>query len=272
MSIPDILQQIVATKKSELAAALAVMPLEEVKVRALAATPPRDFFAALTKQPHGLVNIIAEIKKASPSAGAFKKDAEFDPVAIARIYHAARADALSVLTDEQYFGGKLEYLQMVKDVVPLPILRKDFLIDAYQVYQAKAAGADAVLLIAEILSDSHLVDLQGLAVELGMTTLIEVHELESLLRVKPVIGTRSLLGINNRDLRTFRVDLATTTRLAELVENKQILVAESGIKNQTDVRQLVAAGVRSLLIGETLMRAGDVPGTMADLKGSSRAS
>jgi len=276
MSIPDILQQIVATKKRELAAALFAMPLTEMKALALSAPPSRNFFAALTRKPDGLVNIIAEIKKASPSAGAFKSDTEFDPVAIARVYHASGADALSVLTDEQYFGGKLEYLQMVKDAVPLPILRKDFLIDPYQVYQAKAAGADAILLIAEILSDSQLLDLQAIAAELQMTTLIEVHKLESLLRVRAVIGERekkrggegerTLLGINNRDLRTFSVDLSTTLRLAEHIENKQILVAESGIRDNADVQRLASAGVRSLLIGETLMRSDNIPQTMATLK------
>jgi indole-3-glycerol phosphate synthase len=253
------------------AAAKGAVPVEELRERCAAAAGPRNFFAALTRDPDGLVNIIAEIKKASPSAGRFVSDAEFDPVAIARVDHAAGADALSVLTDEQYFGGKLEYLRKVKDAVPLPILRKDFIIDAYQVYESRAAGADAILLIAEILSDSLLLDLQILAAELRLTTLIEVHELDSLLRVRSAIGfpmrSYSLLGINNRDLRTFTTDLATTLRLAEFVEDKQILVAESGIKTKADVQRMAGAGVRTLLIGETLMRSGDVPQTMANLKG-----
>jgi indole-3-glycerol phosphate synthase len=271
MAIPDILQQIVATKKEELVAARSAAPLEEVKAKALAAPTPRNFFAAMTRAPDGLVNIIAEIKKQSPSAGAFKTDENFDPVAIARIYHAAGADALSVLTDEKYFGGKLEYIQRVKDAVPLPVLRKDFIIDPYQVYEARAAGADAVLLIAEILTDSMMIDLQILAAELRLTTLIEVHEMDSLLRVRSTIGfplrSYSLLGINNRDLRNFQVDLMTTLRLAEFVEDKQILVAESGIKDKSDVQRLASAGVRSLLIGETLMKSADIPQTLANLKG-----
>jgi len=176
-----------------------------------------------------------------------------------------------VLTDEQYFGGKLEYIRAVKEAVPLPVLRKDFIIDPYQVWEARAVGADAILLIAEILTDALLLDLQILATELRLTTLIEVHEMDSLLRVRSVIGfpmrSYSLLGINNRDLRTFKTDLGTTVRLAELVEDKQVLVSESGIRDRSDVQRLTAAGVRSLLIGETLMRSNDIGGTMANLKG-----
>jgi len=271
MSLPDILQQIVATKKSEVAAAKIRLSEAELRGRVASgvAGPPRNFFAALTREPEGLVHIIAEVKKASPSVGVMKAD--FDPVAIARQYYAAGADALSVLTDEKYFGGKLEYIAAVKEAVPLPVLRKDFIIDPYQVWEARAAGADAILLIAEILTDSLLIDLQILAAELRLTTLIEVHEMDSLLRVRSTIGfplrSYSLLGINNRDLRTFKTDLGTTLRLAELVEDKQILVAESGIRDKADVQRMTAAGVRSLLIGETLMRSGDVGGMMANLKG-----
>jgi len=269
MSIPDILQQIVETKKQEVAAAKLRVPEQQLRDKVLGLEQPRNFFAALTKEPDGLVNIIAEVKKSSPSAGIMKAD--FDPVAIAKMYHAAGADALSVLTDEQYFGGKLEYIAAVKQAMPLPVLRKDFIIDPYQVWEARVAGADAILLIAEILSDSLILDLQILAAELRLTTLIEVHEMDSLLRVRSAVGfplrSYSLLGINNRDLRTFKTDLGTTVRLAELVEDKQILVAESGIRDKADVQRMQAAGVRTLLIGETLMRSGDVGGTMANLKG-----
>jgi indole-3-glycerol phosphate synthase len=271
MSLPDILQQIVETKKQELAAAQLRMPVSELRARVKDMPAPRNFFAALTKEPEGLVNIIAEVKKASPSAGAFKSDAEFDPVAVAKAYDAAGADALSVLTDEKYFGGKLEYIAAVKAAVPLPVLRKDFIIDPYQVVEARAAGADAILLIAEILTDSLMIDLQILAAELKLTCLIEVHEMDSLLRVRSTIGipmrSYCLLGINNRDLRTFKTDLSTTIRLAEFVEDKQILVAESGIRDKADVQRMTAAGVRTLLVGETLMRSGDIGGTMANLKG-----
>ena len=155
--------------------------------------------------------------------------------------------------------------------MPLPVLRKDFIIDPYQIWEARAAGADAILLIAEILTDSLMIDMQILAAELRLTTLIEVHEMDSLLRVRSTIGfplrSYSLLGINNRDLRTFQTDLTTTIRLAEFVEDKQLLVAESGIRDKSDVQRMTAAGVRSLLVGETLMRSGDIGGTMANLKG-----
>jgi indole-3-glycerol phosphate synthase len=274
MTQTNILQQIVETKKGEVAANRQTIPIESLKERCAAATPARNFFAAVTKEPRGLVNVIAEVKKASPSAGIIRED--FDPVAIAKAYHAAGADALSVLTDEQYFKGKLEYIQQIRDVVPLPVLRKDFIIDPYQVYEARAAGADAILLIAEILSDAMLIDLEILAAELKLTTLIEVHELDSLLRVRSIIGfpmrSYGLLGINNRDLTTFKVDLSTTMRLAEFVEDKQVLVAESGIRDRSDVQRLESAGVRTLLIGETLMKSADLGGTMANLKGIFRQS
>ena len=274
MSQANILQQIVETKKREVAENLRRISLEALRERCAAADPTRNFFAAVTKEPRGLINVIAEVKKASPSAGVIRED--FDPVAIARAYHAAGADALSVLTDESYFKGKLEYIEQVRQAVPLPVLRKDFIIDPYQVYEARAAGADAILLIAEILSDSMLLDLLILAAELRLTTLIEVHELDSLLRVRSAIGfpmrSYSLLGINNRDLTTFQVDLSTTSRLAEFVEDKHVLVAESGIKDRSDVQRLAAAGVRTMLIGETLMRSGDIGGTMANLKGIFRQS
>jgi indole-3-glycerol phosphate synthase len=267
--IPDILQQIVQTKKEEVAAAKSRVSLDRLKEQCAALEVPRNFFAALTKEPEGLVNIIAEVKKASPSAGTLKAD--FDPVAMAKIYHAAGADALSVLTDEKYFQGKLEYIAAIKKEVPLPVLRKDFIVDPYQVWEARAAGADAILLIAEILTDALMIDLQILATELKLTTLVEVHEMDSLLRVNSTVSfphaSYYLLGINNRDLRTFSVDIGNTVRLAEFVENKHILVSESGIKDRADVQRMAAAGVRTLLIGETLMKSGDVGGTMANLKG-----
>ncbi len=265
----NILQQIVETKKQEVAEARQRAPLADLQQQAEAAEAPRNFFAALTRQPRGLVNVIAEVKRASPSAGVIKE--EFDPVAIAGMYEAAGADAISVLTDESYFHGRLEHLRQVRDAVQLPVLRKDFIIDAYQVWQSRAAGADAILLIAEILEDADLIDLQILATELKMTTLIEVHELDSLLRVRSLIGfpmrSYSLLGINNRDLTTFKVDINNSLRMVEFVEDKQVLVAESGIKEKADVQRLAAAGVRSVLVGEALMRTGDVGQTMANLKG-----
>lgn len=265
----NILDQIVETKKLEVADRSAQRPLTELKRLVEDAGPVRNFFAAVTKTPKGLVNVIAEVKKASPSAGVIC--AEFDPVAIARVYHLSGADALSVLTDEKYFQGHLDYIRQVRDAVPLPVLRKDFIIDPWQVWESRAAGADAILLIAEVLTDSMLMDLLILAAELKLTALIEVHEMDSLLRVRSMLGfplrSYSLLGINNRDLTTFKVDFSTSLRLAEFAEDKTILVAESGIRDKSDVQRLAAAEIRTVLIGETLMKSDDVAQTMANLKG-----
>jgi indole-3-glycerol phosphate synthase len=214
------------------------------------------------------LNLIAEVKKASPSAGVIRPD--FDPVAIAKAYAAAGADALSVLTDEPFFQGKLQYLQMVRDAVDLPLLRKDFIIDEYQVYESRLAGADAILLIAECLPISTLIDLQILASELNMTCLIEVHDLENLMRVRDqVIGLPhrgySLLGINNRDLRTFKTDLGVTLRMAELVADRRVLVSESGINTREHIQKLAAAGVAAVLIGESLMRSPDIGAAIREM-------
>ena len=168
-----------------------------------------------------------------------------------------------MLTDEQYFQGRLEYIHLVRDAVKLPVLRKDFIIDQYQVFESRAAGADAILLIDECLEMSELIDLQILATEMHMTVLIEVHDMGSLIRVRDrVIGfphkSYSLLGINNRDLRTFKTDLGTTMRLAELVEDRSVLVSESGIHTHADIQKLAAAGVSAVLVGESLMRNEDI--------------
>jgi indole-3-glycerol phosphate synthase len=195
---------------------------------------------------------------------------DFDPVRQARLLADAGADALSVLTDETYFQGHLDFIAQVRDAVPLPVLRKDFLIDPYQVYQSRAAGADAILLIAECLETSQMIDLQILATELNMTCLIEVHDVDNLMRVRDhVIGfphrSYSLLGINNRDLRTFKTDLGTTLRLSELVADARVLVSESGINTRQDVLKLVDAGVTAALVGESLMRSNDPAAKIAEL-------
>ena len=263
-----ILNQIVQTKRQEIAERQARVPLEQLKETISTLGRPRNFFHAVTQKPRKAMNLIAEVKKASPSAGVIRSN--FDPVAIASAYAAAGADALSVLTDEKYFHGKLDYIHAVRDAVSLPVLRKDFLIDAYQVYESRAAGADAILLIAECLETSEMIDLQILATELNLTCLIEVHDMDNLMRVRDhVIGfphrSYSLLGINNRNLRTFKVDLGNTLRLAELVEDRSVLVSESGIQKREDVEKLHAAGVRAVLVGETLMRANDPAGTIRQL-------
>jgi indole-3-glycerol phosphate synthase len=264
----SILDDILATKREEVARAKAQISIDELKKKVQDLDRPRNFFSAVTTPGKKPVNLIAEIKKASPSAGVIRED--FDPVDIAKQYEAAGADALSVLTDEKYFQGKLEYLEMVRARVNLPALRKDFLIDPYQVYESRVAGADAVLLIAEALETSVMIDLQILATELNMTCLIEVHDLDNLMRVRDnVIGfphrSYSLLGINNRDLRTFKTDLGTTLRMAELVADRRVLVSESGINTPDDIRKLAEAGVAAVLVGESLMRSGDISGKIAEL-------
>jgi indole-3-glycerol phosphate synthase len=246
------------------------VPVEALKERIASLPRPRNFFAAVTTPGAKPLNLIAEVKKASPSAGVIRAD--FDPVAIAKTYESAGADALSVLTDERYFQGKLEYIEAVRAAVKLPVLRKDFVIDPYQVYETRAAGADAMLLIAECLQVNELIDLQILATELNLTTLIEVHDIDNLIRVRDhVIGfphkRYSLLGINNRDLRTFKTDLGTTLRMSELVADRQVLVSESGIHTNDDIRKLEAAGVRAVLVGESLMRSDDIAGKIKSLFG-----
>ncbi|HEY7115888.1 MAG TPA: indole-3-glycerol phosphate synthase TrpC [Tepidisphaeraceae bacterium] len=275
----SILDQIVQTKRQEVEERSAQLPVETLKERIAALPRPRNFFQAVTRKPDEPstdararrakpLNLIAEVKKASPSAGVIRPD--FDPVEIARAYESAGADALSVLTDETYFQGHLSYIEAVRAAVRLPVLRKDFIIDPWQVYESRAAGADAILLIAECLETSRMIDLQILATELNMTCLIEVHDLENLMRVRDqVIGfphkRYSLLGINNRDLRTFKTDLGTTLRMAELVEDRSVLVSESGIHTYADVRKLAESGVSAVLVGESLMRSPDIGAKVREL-------
>src|SRR3954447_3359110 len=265
----SILETIVEAKRAEVAR----LPQGAVTASQLQAAGgerggARDFLAALRSPRRGSVALIAEVKKASPSAGVICAD--FDPVKIAQEYAAAGADALSVLTDEQYFQGHLDYLHAIRDVVKLPVLRKDFIIDPYQVYESRAAGADAILLIAECLRTDEMIDLQILATELSLTCLIEVHDLDNLMRVRDHVicfphRSYSLLGINNRDLKTFKTDLGTTLRMAELVADKDVLVSESGIRTRDDVRKLSEAGIRAVLAGETLMRADDIGAKIREL-------
>ncbi len=265
----NILHTILETKRKEVEALRGRYDLAAMKAAAAAAPPARNFFSAVTKKPRGLVNLIAEVKKASPSAGVIRPD--FDPVDIARQYAAAGADALSVLTDEQYFQGSLDYLVRIRQAVPLPLLRKDFIIDPFQVYEARAAGADAILLIAAALPVGQLMDLMILATELRMTVLMEVHDADEVLHLRSLAGfpheSYSLLGINNRDLTTFKVDLSTTMRLAELAVPGLPIVSESGIKTRQDVQRLRAVGTSAILVGETLMRAPSIAAAIADLLG-----
>ena len=255
----DVLAQIVAYKRTEVAAAREKLPIEELKARAADTPQPRNFFTALTR-PKNELRVIAEVKKASPSAGLIRED--FDPVAIAKAYEQAGAAAISCLTDEKYFQGSLDYLTQIKQAVQLPVLRKDFIIDPYQVYEARAAGADAVLLIAECLTEPVLMDLLILATELKLSILLEVHDLESLVQVKqhlnfPKAGY-TLLGINNRNLKTMTTDLSHTIDLLGEVPDKGLLVSESGIRTHDDIERLAEHGIHRVLVGEHLMRQPDV--------------
>ena len=268
----NILDRIVETKRSELAQRKSKCPLSEMKRLAADAAPARDLYGALTADPPLGVHLITEIKRKSPSAGLIRP--VFDPVAIAKTYHAAGATGLSVLTDEPYFDGRLEYLPQVRNAVPLPVLRKDFMIDPYQIHESRAAGADAVLLIGEVLESPLLAEMLDLAFELGMTSLIEVHERATLERLRGLVTfpnhKRSLLGINNRNLKIQLTDLATTEQLAGLVGEGTIIISESGVKTNADVTRLVKAGARGLLVGETLMRSPDIAQAIKELVGGNQ--
>jgi indole-3-glycerol phosphate synthase len=255
------LDKIVVSKRREIEAAKAAVPEAKVRAAAEAAPAARDFFGALAAP--GSVKLIAEVKKASPSAGVIRAD--FNPVEIARIYERHGATCLSVLTDEPFFQGKLDYLRDIRVAVKVPLLRKDFILNKYQVYEARAAGADAVLLIAECLDDCNLRALHNEIVALGMTPLVELYDPENLQRVLDAGAT--LVGVNNRDLRTFKTDLEHTMRLRERVPEECVLVAESGIRTRADVERLEAAGVNAILVGETLMANPDIGAAVDELLG-----
>jgi len=267
--VGNILDQIIETKRGEVAEAKSRRSVTRLKKVIRDSAPPRDFYGAIARPPRRGVNLIAEIKKKSPSAGLIRPD--FDPVALAQTYQKGGAQALSVLTDQVYFDGRLEFIAQVKAAVPMPVLRKDFMIDEYQLYEARAAGADAILLIGEVLPPARVADLLELAFELGLTSLIEVHELETLKALQASVGfpnrKRSLLGINNRNLKLQKTDLATTEALARHVGKDVVLVSESGIQTRADVERLINAGARGLLIGETFMRSPDILAKMTELLG-----
>ena len=250
----DILNKIIATKHEEIAAALAIKPLAVVEAEAAAQPAPRDFVAAIrNKIVYGQPAIISEIKKASPSKGVIRPD--FHPAEIARSYEQHGAACLSVLTDRQYFQGCPEFLQAARAACALPVLRKDFMVDAYQVAEARAMGADAILLIAAALTLAEMQALEAQAFAYGMAVLVEVHngeELDAALQLKT-----PLLGINNRNLRTFEVTLNTTLGLLSRIPDDKIVVTESGILSPDDVSLMRANNVQSFLVGEAFMRAPD---------------
>lgn len=262
MNTPDVLKKILAAKADEVAAARRARPLPELRREAEAMPPTRGFAAALAARVGaGQAAVIAEIKRASPSKGLLRAD--FDPPAIARSYLAGGAACLSVLTDGPFFQGSLDDLRAVRAAVDLPLLRKDFLLDAYQIYEARAAGADCILLIVAALDDVRLRDFAALARELGLDTLVEVHdeaELDRAARLEP-----TLLGVNNRNLHTFETTLDTTVRLARRAPAGCLLVAESGIHSRDDVALIRAADVHAFLVGEAFMRAPDPGARLREL-------
>jgi indole-3-glycerol phosphate synthase len=258
----DILQEILAHKRNEVEERKGRCSLLDMKMRASATLPPRGFVAALSSRiSQGKPAVIAEIKKASPSRGLIRPD--FDPAAIAESYERAGAACLSVLTDERYFQGADEHLQAARAACSLPILRKDFVIDPYQVYEARAIGADCILLIVAGLNDAELQELALLAGELGMDVLVEVHNREELERAHML--RTPLIGINNRDLRTFTTNLQTTLDLMIDVMSDRIVVTESGIHGKDQVALMRRYGVNAFLVGESFMIAPDPGGKLRAL-------
>jgi indole-3-glycerol phosphate synthase len=256
-----ILDDIVADKRKELAKAKAETPLRELEARLIQRAEPLDFAAAL--RGNG-VSIIAEVKKASPSKGLLCPD--FDPVRLAEAYAEGGAAAISVLTEVDYFQGSLDYLAAIRGTAGLenvPLLRKDFIFEPYQVYEARAFGADAILLIAAILEDNQLERLLALAHELGMQCLVEVHDRSELERV--VRGNAQIIGINNRDLRTFEVNINTTGRLRAMIPPDRVVVSESGVSRREDIEKLREWGVNAALIGEALVTADDIVARLKEL-------
>lgn len=253
-----ILDEILAHKRREVARARDEAPLRELRARAREAPPARDFIAAVARP--GQVNVIAEIKRASPSKGLIRAD--FDPEAIAASYTEGGAAAISVLTDRRYFQGEIGFLAAVKARTPLPLLRKDFIVNDYQLYESLCAGADAVLLIAAALAPEEMRRFLELSGTLGLKCLVEVHDRQEL---EAALETDArVIGINNRDLRTFQVSLETTEVLAGLVPDDRVLVSESGIFTRADVERVAAAGVSAVLVGEALMRSPEIlPGMRA---------
>lgn len=259
----SMLSEILATKRTEVQLRREQVTLHALQEQLINAPPPRDFRAALTKAPG--TALIAEVKKASPSKGVIRED--FDPLAIAQTYAENGAACLSVLTDEKYFQGKLEYLRQIRDLISIPLLRKDFIIDAWQIAESRAAGADAILLIVAALSPPDLRCFLKLSAEYGLAALVEVHDAEEMREA--LDAGADLIGINNRDLHTFRTTLAVTLDLLATVPHDSgiLFVSESGIFTRADVEKLEAAGVDAILVGESLMREADIGAKVRALLG-----
>ena len=247
-----ILDTIIAHKRKELAIEQARVPLKDLEAKVRNLSPTRDFQEAITGS--GSVKLIAEVKKKSPSKGIIRED--FHPVSIAGTYVENGAAAISILTDRHFFAGELDYLRAIRDAVDVPLLRKDFTIDPYHIYQARVAGADAILLIVAVLTASELRTFMGIAAALSLSCLVEVHTREELAVALDVDA--QIIGINNRDLRTFHTDIATTFELREAIPADRVVVSESGIYSREDVMKLQEAGIHAMLVGESLMRSPDI--------------
>jgi indole-3-glycerol phosphate synthase len=258
----DILKKIVDVKRQEVAAALKRKSLEAMRADAESRVLTRDFVGALrNKIAAGQAAVIAEVKKASPSKGVLRED--FIPADIAQSYAEHGAACLSVLTDKDFFQGSVDYLKQARASCDLPVLRKDFMVDAYQVYEARAMGADCILLIAACLDDAHMAELEAIARSLDMAVLVEVHDAEELQRALKL--KTPLVGINNRNLRTFEVSLDTTLGMLKDVPADRLLITESGILNRADVQKMRDANVHAFLVGEAFMRAPDPGAALAEL-------
>jgi len=246
-----ILDEIVAAKKDELRKRKKKTPLSHLSSRMADLPPTRDFEGALTGKA---IALVAEIKRASPSAGIIRK--EFNPLKIARIYEENKAAAISVLTEEKYFLGKMNLLPPIKKITKIPILQKDFILEEYQIYEARVYGADSILLIAAILPEKKIRNFLSLTHQLGMSAILEIHNQEEL---KKVLSTESrIIGINNRDLKTFRVDLKTTLRLREKIPSERVVISESGIKSYGDIQLLKKHRINAILVGESLLQSKDI--------------
>lgn len=261
MKKQDTLKEIILKKKERIAFAKQNIPEEELKVKVQALPPPGPFMKSINKP--NAISLIAEIKKASPSKGIIREN--FNPQDIAKIYQEAGAQALSVLTEEDFFLGNPVYINEIKGAVELPIMRKDFIIEPYQIYESRLLGADAILLIADLLPKDKLTELLQIASELGLASLVELHTEKEL---KKVLGLKiPLIGINNRDLHTLEVDLKTTERLYPLIPKDKVVVVESGLRNYQDILFLKVLGVKAVLIGQAFMEAQDIKNKVEEIMG-----
>jgi len=259
-----ILDEIVSRKKERLGIAKSGVPLKGLKSRIADAGKPRDFRSAIKRNHIGSIKLIAEIKKASPSKGVIRE--EFDPIQIASVYEKKQAGAISVLTEEDFFQGRLEFISAVKTITTIPLLRKDFIFDEYQIYESRANEADAILLIAAILSKNQAEEYLQLAGELGLSVLFEVHDLKELEMALSV--NANIIGINNRDLKTLKIDLNNTFKIKKEIPSDKIIVSESGIKTRNDILRLESAGIDAVLIGTSFMEAKDIGKKIEELFGS----